>query len=111
MLSLQDFYAPSERVFRSAPLDSGQGIVQLLGKFSDLSAGKLHIHIFITEQADRRNDCGGAAAEHFGEFALFVILDQFFHRDIAFGYLDTPAAEQLDDRFAGDAGKDAVRAV
>ena len=101
---------PALGIRQLTPLDTGQGIVQLLGQGADLAAadvGNLAFPIQLLNGAD--NSCG-AGAEHFFQLAFLGSLHHISNGQFALDNLVTPILEQLNDGAAGNAGQNSAGA-
>lgn len=64
-----NFVNPAKLIGLCSPLNSGQGIVELLCHRADLTAVYRELVTLICELSDGRNDCGGSAAPGLFEFS------------------------------------------
>ena len=96
---------PALGVFYLAPLDAGEGIVQLLGQRADLVAGDLIGHIVDVQFADGRNNRRRAAAKGLFQRAVCNGFLKLIYAQLALFHRYAPILEQLNAAAAGDAGR------
>ena len=101
-----DGAGPLEGICCAAPLDVGEGVIQLLRGLSDLHVVDDILLLFVGQHANGRDDGSGTAAPALLQTAVLGGLQHFFCADQTLFHFHTPALQHLDAGVAGDPGQD-----
>src|SRR5688572_22783330 len=101
-----DLERPAVRVRRPGVLDAHDGVVESLRQRPDAAVLDDHSPAPVGQLAHRRDDGGGAGAEHFRQLSIPVGLHHLLDGDRPLGGLHPPLAEEGEHRIARDAGQD-----
>ena len=96
-------YSPAQLIRQLAPLDAGQGVVQLVGNFADLTVVDVSNIALVAQLANRRDNCSGTGAEYLFQLAVVGSLHNVSDRQALLGYRNAPVLEQLDAAHTGNA--------
>ena len=96
---------PALGVGQFAPLDTGQGIIQLLGQLADLAAADMGNLALPIQLLDGGNDSSRAGAKDLFQLALVGSLHDVSNGNALLMYLVAPILQQLDDGTAGSPGR------
>ena len=105
-----DLYRPAQLVRQRAPLDAGQGVVQLVGDLADLAAIDVRDFVFIAQLTDRGDNRRGAGAEYLFQLAVACGLHDVCDRQALFGHRDAPVLQKIDAAHTGDARQNRAHA-
>ena len=103
MYRLLNRNSPAQLVRNLAPLNTGQGIIQLVRNLADFAVVDISDIALVAQLADRRDDRSGTGAEYLFQLAFLGCLHDISDRQALLGYRNTPVLEQVDAGAAGDA--------
>ena len=96
-------YSPAQLIRQLAPLDAGQGVVQLVGNFAHLTVVDMSNIALVAQLANRRDNSSSTGAEYLFQLAVVGSLHNVSDRQALLGYRNAPVLEQLDAAHTGNA--------